>query len=511
MKKNSFEILLINPPPVPNWDYQKKNLYAFPCGILSIGTVLKKNNFSVKLINGAYEEDYLKKCLEIVKFNNLLYVGISAMTSQVSTGLEIAKKIREVDPLVLLVWGGVHPTLFAEQAVRHALVDVAVIGEGEYTCLDLAILRRQRKDCKNLKGAICKIGNNFVKNQAREPLDLENLPFFDYSLINVEQYIQKDRREVGGWTLEGGSKRRSLPILSGLGCPYRCSFCIESITKKKYRRRSAESLIAEIEKLIVQYGINDVSFIDDLFFVDKNRLFRFLDLLEERKIDISWSTSVRANFFNKNYLNVDLLKRMRRLKCYHLGLGAESGSERILKKIDKQISKQDVIRAAKWCKDTDINIVFSFMIGLPGETEEEMRETIGFAFDLVNQNPLKSCIIGPNVFRPYPGSNLFKECVEKYNFRIPQSLEEWSKVFSVEEGYFKLENLPWIENPHLIRILCFYLFRGTTNFVYPKFWLRLGGFLLKKICRLRLKLNFFLFPLEYKIMSQLRRLVFNEK
>lgn len=504
MHQNNYDILLINPPPVPHWDYKKKYNYTAPAGILSIGTVLKENGYSVKLIDGAYEEFYFKKVEDIIDANNLLFIGISCMTSQVTPGLKIAAHIRKVNRALPLVWGGVHPSLFPEQAARNELVDIVVAGEGEFTCLEIANYLRANKDYSHIKGTVLEIDNRIINDGAREYLDLEKLPFFDYDLLNIEQYIIKDKTDVGGRRLKDGHIRRSLPILSGLGCPYKCSFCIEPITKRKYRQRSAEMLIGEIQRLVEQYGINDISFNDPLFFGNKKRLLRFLDLLEEQRINISWSASLRANYFNENYLNIELLKRIRKLGGYHFGLGVESGSERILSKINKQIEKEDVIRCAQWSKQADINIVYSFMIGLPGETEQEMKETVKFAFRVVNHNPQNSYLNGPNVFRPYPGSNLYRECVENYNFKIPHSLEEWGRVYSSEEGYFRLEDLPWIKNPYLIRVLVFYLFRGTTNFVYPQPWMRFFGLILKKLCRLRLKPNFFYFPFEYKIMLWLK-------
>lgn len=509
--EDKFHVLLVNPPPVSSWDYTKKFYYSPPIGVLSVGTVLKINGFSVKIIDGAYEENYLKTIEDIVRYNKLYFVGISAMTAQLPAALKVAALVRWINSAIPLVWGGVHPSLFPEQTLRHELVDVVVRGEGEYTCLEFATLARKGDGCRHIPGTFCKEGDRLIENPARGFAELEKLPFFDFSLLNIEDYILKDRTDVGGKNLRDGPKRRSLPILSGLGCPYHCAFCIESIMKKKYRTRSAESLISEVERLKGKYNANDISFIDDLFFADRKRLMRFLDLLEEHRLNISWGANVRANYFNEKYLNLNLLKRIRYLGCYHLGLGAESGSERILRKIDKQINKQQVINAAKWCKQTNINVGFSFMIGLPGETKEEMKETVKFAFDLIEENPKNSNIIGPNVFRPYPTSKLFEECVEEFNFQTPRSLQDWSKVYSHEEGYFRLENLPWIKDPRFIRILVFYLFRGTTNFVYPVLWMRFLFGVLKKICRQRLRLIFFFFPIEYEIFAALRVVIFKIK
>lgn len=502
-------VLLINPPPSINWDYSKKEYYAPPIGILSIATVLKNNGFSVKVIDGVYDPQYTRHAEEYIREEDVLFIGLSAMTAQLPGALETAQRLRKISPKTPLVWGGIHPSLLPEQAARHELVDVAVIGEGEYTCLEIAQAIIRGQNFAEISGSISLCNGVIIKGTPRTPLSLNDLPFFDYSLLDIEMYIPKNRSDVGGKNLKTGPLRRSLPILSGLGCPYTCAFCVESILKKKYRTRSAEQLIEEIKKLIRLYAINDVTFVDDLFFADKKRLFSFLDLLEQEKIEISWATSVRVNYFQDNYLNPELLKRLRRLGCFHLALGAESGSERILAKIDKQISRDDLLRASSWCKQADINMGFSFMIALPGETKEEMKQTISFAFQLVKDNP-NSYIIGPNAFRPYPGSKLYDECVREYGFHIPEKLDDWKKVFSREEGFYKLEDLPWVKDPKFIRILSFYLFRGTTNYIYNNVFVQGGSRILKKLCRLRLKTNFFGMAFEFLVMNHLRSVICND-
>lgn len=213
---------------------------------------------------------------------------------------------------------------------------------------------------------------------------------------------------------------------------------------------------------------------------------------------------MRANYFQEDYLSLDLLKKIQRMGCYHLGLGAESGSQRILDKVDKGITKEQVLNAARLCKKARINLVMSFMIGFPGETSEEMKETIKFAYQAVAINPENSYINGPNVYRPYPGSALFKEAVRDYGFGLPDSLERWSEVYSHNEGYFRLEDLPWIKEPAVIRIYCFYLFRATSNFIYPNILVNFLFRMLKLISRIRVKYSFYQLPFEYFIIEGLR-------
>lgn len=508
--REAKKVLLINPPPSVGWNYHFRNSYGPPVSLLSVGTALDRAGCEVTIIDGAQDQDYLLKAQHNAASNKYTFIGITAMTAQVPTALKLSRQIKKLCPESRIVWGGIHASLFPEQVCSESAIDVAVVGEGESTAIELLDSFILNKGLESISGIAYKKGNEVALNPHRPQANIDEIPFLNYDLIDIESYMRKDRSDVGGKYIDGGPIRRSLPVLSGLGCPYSCKFCIESIMKKKYRRRNVRRLIEHIKYLIERYGVNDISFIDDLFFADKKWVYDFLGLMETEGLKFSWCTTVRANYFRGDYLNLDMLKKVRKMGCYHLGLGAESGSQRILDKVDKLITKEQVLNAARLCKESGINFLMSFMIGFPGETIDEMKETIRFAYQSVSINPENSYINGPNVYRPYPGSELFDEAVRDYGFKLPRSLEEWSNVYSHNEGYFKLEELPWIKNPGLIRRYCFYLFRATSNFVYPNPALNLFAKLLKAICRLRVRYSFFWFPFEYFFVEGIRGLVIKE-
>lgn len=499
-------VLLVNPPPSLGWNYGYKYSYIQPLGVLSVGTLLDKKGCQVDIVDCAYDKNYFSRLESLVKKEKFLFAGLSVMTSQISRAIEISRLIKSMHPDMPVVWGGVHPTLFPSQVCGEGSVDIAVIGEGEFTALELLGTFISRQGLERVSGIAYKREGQIVINPERPQADINTIPFFNYDLMDVEEYIVKDRSDMGGRYLEGGSIRRSLPVLSGLGCPYGCKFCIESILKKKYRRRNVKELVAELKRLMLRYKVDDIGFVDDLFFADKKWLFEFLDLIESEHVRFVWGTNVRADYFRDDYLNLDLLKRMRKLGCYHLGLGAESGSEAILQKIDKRIEKTDVVNAMKLCKQADINLALSFMIALPGESSEDMRETVEFAYQLASLNPRNSHIIGPNIYRPYPGSALLEEAIREYDFKLPGSLEEWKDAYSHNEGYFRLEKLPWVKNPLQVRLYSFYLFRATTHFVYPGILANVFFRLLKCISQLRIKYGFYHLPVEYFMVETLRKL-----
>lgn len=490
-------VLLINPPLHENQEYgQTGNLYP-PLGILYIGTWLKKNGFLVKIIDTRVVEDYYSAVEYILANEELCFAGLSVMTSQIPGALKLSSFIKDKKPGVKVVWGGIHPTLFPEQTCQDPRIDITVLNEGAETSLELARCLETNGDLSAVQGIAYKDAHNRItKTPARALADIQN-DSFDFSLVEVNKYINLNASNVGGETLATGSQRRSMPVLTALGCPYHCTFCINAILNKKYRFKKAERIVAEIEYLMKTYQANDFGLIDEDFFINKKRLIDFLDLLEQKKLKISWHTSLRADHFQDDYLNEQLMLRVKRSGGFHFGIGAESGSERVLQKLVKGIKKEQVLKAAQLSRKCEFNIGFSFMTGLPDETDADRKATVKFCAELFRENR-DNYIIGPQVYRPYPGSPLYDEAMA-LGLKVPSSLEEWGKVYNDIEGYYELEKLPWIKNPERIRRDLFYLHYAFER-GRPRQWIkRLVGPLLRSLALLRVRYGFMGWPVEYRL------------
>src|SRR3989344_7919145 len=137
-KQNPKTIMLINPPLSVDWNYAHKGIFAPPLGLLLVATILKNNGFDVKIIDGAYHEDYLTQIKTVIKNDAPLFVGVSVETTQIPLALKVASVVRKYSPKSKIVFGGMHPTLFPKQTVKHKLVDIVAINEAEFTCLELA-------------------------------------------------------------------------------------------------------------------------------------------------------------------------------------------------------------------------------------------------------------------------------------------------------------------------------------------------------------------------------------
>ena len=224
----------------------------------------------------------------------------------------------------------------------------------------------------------------------------------------------------------------------------------------------------------------------------------------ERSLNIPWETTVRVNYLREGMIDEEFIKKLKESGCYLLSFGAESGCPRILKKIKKDIMPEDVINSAKMCLKYDIIPQYSFMAGLPGETRSDIMETLKLIDKLVRLSD-KIQILGPQAFRPYPGSELYQECLVA-GWKEPESLDEWGEIVSDQLNYLDVKKFPWLKNPDFVESLEAYVRFGAhsiksalSSTVKANLLLKLPFILLLK---LRWKLKFFRFPWDYKLAKK---------
>lgn len=442
------EIVLIF-PRFSNWDYDRDipTSDTIPVGLLSLGSILKQAGFKVRIIDGNIDRGYLEKVKAAVQAPEVIFAGISVMTTQVAEALSIAVTCRAVSPALPLVWGGIHPTLFPEQTSRDENVDIVIFGEGEGPIVELAQCLKEKKDFKDVPGLVWKQGHDITMNEAGRLTDLEALPFPDYGLLETEKYARLEIK---------GQVRKSLAVHSGIGCPHRCSFCINTLLyKRKRRSKSAARILDEIQYLIKQYRVNHISFRDENFFSSRAEVEKFLAGVQERGLKFTWDTTVRADYFRPSYLSEDMLARLQEAGCIRLGIGVESASARVLEYLCKDITLQDVEASAVLCRKYGIHPYYSFMIALPGEQKKEMLETVDFIVRLKKLNP-DADIITPQIYRPYPGNELYKYCL-KSGFQEPADLNGWARMSLESSGYVPGRELPWVQDLRLINNLTFFI------------------------------------------------------
>lgn len=475
------KVLLIN----PEFNIVKDNYdSSVSVGLLSIATYLHSQNVEVKVIDGVREKDYLN--LIDQQAVNYDIIGLSVMTMQISNALAACEIIRRVNPQAMIVWGGSHGTFFPEQTAVNKLIDVVCFGEGELTMLDLAT----GKPLAEIPG-IYYCENGEIKKTSERPLhDPAQMPLFNWRL--VPETIRHQLYLV--------------PSLTSRGCPHRCTFCINAILKNRWRFRTVEQVLEDVSIIKSQEYFKDkkIRFWDENFFVDIKRAKAIVDGMIERGLTMPWETTIRAGYIRPGMVDDDFMAKLKLSGCYLLSFGAESGSPRVLKMIKKDVTPDEIVNSAKMCIKHGIIPQYSFMIGLPGEEKSDMLLTLKLIDRLVVLGgPVE--ILGPQAFRPYPGSELYLECLRS-GWREPQTLEDWKRVSEHELSYMSVKNFPWVKDKDFVESMEAYVRFGALNFssamnstITSKKWLK---FCFIVLCKIRWKLKFFAWPIEFKLAKK---------
>lgn len=467
-----------------------------PIGLLHLGTYLKNNGFEVRIVDCTVQPRY-KEIIE-KEIRDATCIGISLMTAQIPHAREISRFIKgDLRCKALLIFGGVHPTLYPKKTIQEEFIDYVVVGEGELPLLSIlnTVKKNDAGAINNISGLVYLDKNGSVcMNSCQEAFDYAQMPPFDYSLL--------DKKILDAYKEEGNY----FPLLTSRGCPYRCAFCINVVTKNiKWRGFDAERAVFEIERL-VGMGFRKIWFWDENFFVNKKRLLDMIDLLSQKNISFEGYVAGRADYISDGYLNADLLNRIKNCGFVRMGFGFESGSQRILDYLQKDITTEQIVNASLKCSQAGIRVSASFMIGVPAETKADIRKTVEI-IGKISQVCQRFGVNGPQFYRPYPGSKLYQDCL-KAGWIEPNTFAEWSS--RIEKDFYAIPDpyqAPWVNNPAMVNLVYFYAYmlavrtrkllsmfneycqmtRRTNIFL---FFGSLGILFLSLLGKLRYKLNF---------------------
>ncbi|MFA5126633.1 MAG: radical SAM protein [Patescibacteria group bacterium] len=475
------KILLINPP----FNIAKENYdSSVSVGLLSIATYLDSRGIKVEILDGVRQKNYLELIKQ--KAPHYDYIGLSVMTTQLAHAIEASQLIRQINPKAVIIWGGTHPTFFTEQTIAHPLVDLACFGEGELTALDIV----QGKEWSGIDGIAYKQAGEVKINPLRTLHDPAKMPLFKWDLVPEEilhnLYL--------------------IPSLTSRGCPHRCTFCINAILKNRWRFRTAEQVLEDLRIIKSQPYFKDkkLRFWDENFFVDIKRARAIIEGMIKENLIIPWETTVRANYIRPGMIDDDFMAKLKKSGCYLLSFGAESGSPSILSKIKKDVTPEEIIYSAKSCLKHGIIPQYSFMIGLPGESRADMMMTLGLIDDLIKLGEDVQ-ILGPQAFRPYPGSELYEECLAA-GWQAPQSVNAWAELVHNELSYLTVQNFPWVKDKDFVESMEAYVRFGAHSIKNAMGSSVRAQKLVKLIfvllCKLRWKLKFFSWPIEFKLAKR---------
>jgi len=468
----SYNVILINPYiPLPyNESYP-------PYGCLFIAPHLKDAGYKVRVFDAQKEKLTVLKDL-IANSSDLIWIGFSVIRGPaIQSSLNISKIIKRYNPKVPLVWGGSFPTLIPKQTLENKLVDIVVMNEGEHASVELTSALSCKQDLDGIKGIGFKKDGKIILNPPRGFInDWDNEVRLGWDFIDPTKYTNY---------IDG---KRHLEIITSRGCPFRCAFCWNiTANLRKFRGWSVDRVIEEL-KVLERYKIEYVTFGDDyLDYTNTDRITKLSYYFKKQCIEWSIGNGLRVG----NHLK-KILPLLKDKNCTYVSFGTESGSQRILDYICKDVSVEQILESAELTKRYNIGARYSWMIGFPNETKEDIFKTLEMIDRIRSINKKTGHFIG--IFSPEPGTPLFDEAVTKFSWVPPSNLHQWAELR--EEL-----NYPYVKDMWFLRCVSFSSFLyfkmdSPISVLKMKPLLRIPIKILIFISRLRWRYKFFKFPLE---------------
>jgi radical SAM superfamily enzyme YgiQ (UPF0313 family) len=388
-----------------------------PLGLMYLSSYLKKTDKShnIKLLDGRAmnikeDSEYIKTILDFTPE----IVGITALHHEAKVSHHLASLVKKTDPNCTVVIGGPYPSADFKACLDHKDIDFVVIGEGEVTFFELvkSIEDKALLERETIAGLAYRKDREVVFNGHREPIkDLDTIPYPDYTLIDLDSYFYGSRPSV---TNPNYYKERSINIMTSRGCPYPCTFC-HNIFGKKIRYRSVDNIIEEIT-LLKKSNVEEIEVIDDCFNVDMERAKKVLDNLAKSNMNLMLSF---PNGLKIDKIDEELLDKLKGANTYKISYAIETASPAMQSKIRKKINLSKAKEIIDMTSKRSIHTTGFFMLGLPGETEEEMKMTIDYACSTSLHTA------GFSIVTPFPGTEMWKENINEPG-RIFDNREEYS-------------------------------------------------------------------------------------
>ncbi|MDO8137037.1 MAG: radical SAM protein [Candidatus Brocadiales bacterium] len=385
-----MKIILINP-----FLYYIKGAFGGtlhpPMGLLYLAASLEKAGFETRVLDAEIGRIPQEEVLRYISGFKPEMVGITSNIASKRAAVELAQDIKKDFPSMKLIIGGPMPSIRPEAYLPYC--DAVVLGEGEDIVVELAEVysKGTSQRLREIKG-ICFWEGDKVVNTGRRGFiqDLDRLPFPAYHLLipGLGQYSRRARTR----------KTPMASIFTSRGCPYGCVFCDKAVHGFKFRSRSPENVLSEIEWLINKFGVKEIHIGDDLFSMDLPRAKKILDLIIRKRLNIAM---ILRGGVRVDRVDEELIKKMREAGVYKAAFGVETGDMEVIKNTGKGIDLEQVVRVKNWFDREGIRVHAYFMFGLPGDTPETMQRTIDFAKEL---DPYVASF---NMTLPYPGTKLY--------------------------------------------------------------------------------------------------------
>lgn len=485
-------ILLFNPraadskPRIPN-------------SILSIAASID-GTYEYAIVDGNIEADPLSKIIGYLKTGKYKYFGSTCMPGpQLKQAIPFTKKIRELFPEIKIIWGGYFASNQYKTVLHSGFVDVVINGPGDKAFPALIDAFEKNESFENINNLIFIKGDSIIKTPKDELYDMDKLNSLPYQKLHSFYPLQN----YLGKTYLG---TKTIAYHSSFGCPFTCSFCaVVPIYNARWKGKSAKGIYNDIKYLKDNFGGNAIEFHDNNFFVSEKRTVDFSNLIKQE--NMIWWGEGRIDTINK--YNDESLAVMRDAGCKMIFFGAETGNDTVLKRMDKGGTQtgQQIKEFAARMKKFDIIPEYSFVLGLPGPTPQQVMaqidEDIAFIKHIKEINADTEIII--YLYSPVPteGSDMYDQ-VLKSGFRFPEKLEDWLSPAWEKFDLRKNPLTPWL-TPEMINKIK--NFETVLNGYYPTISdLRLSSAkrkIIKAISKIRYQSGFHYFPIEIKALQKI--------
>jgi radical SAM superfamily enzyme YgiQ (UPF0313 family) len=388
-----------------------------PLGLCYLASVLEHHNVSVKILDANALNLNETEVIKYIRETNPSLIGFTMLTPSHSFCLNVVKEVRED---YMIVAGGPHASALPQQLAQEGFI--VVRGEGENTILDLVT----QKPLKDIEG-ITYMGEDGLihHNPNRLPIsDLDSIPFpARYLLPNngVDQPYRSAASRYATWAT----------VLTSRGCPYSCYYCNKNIFSHRFRSRSPENVVNEIEILVKKYSVKEIDIADDAFNFDLKRAETILDMIVEKKLDIYLRAT---NGLRVDKITPSFLTKFKKAGGDYIAYGVESGSQEVLDRIPKGITLDQIKHTVELTKKAKIRVAGFFMFGLLGDTPVTMQQTIDFAKEL----DLDIAVF--NILAPYPGTRLWEIIQEKGGKMLLENYDDFHHT--ANRALFTLPGVP---------------------------------------------------------------------
>ncbi len=401
-----MRIAVIAPP------YPLEEMPSPPLGVTYVAAAFAAAGADVKVLDyivSAYSKEKLEK--ELASFQPDA-VGATSVTMNFYGAQQILRDVKNYNPEIITMMGGPHVSFTAaDTLMRYPEIDLIVIGEGEDTIAELTPLLKQPDQWHDIRGIAFRKDGEIVMTGKRDFIaDIDRIPLPARHLLPISRY-----RALGF----------PVSMITGRGCPYSCIFCLgRKMVGSKVRKRNPQRVLDEIES-ILDYGFDRINIADDLFTTDIARVREICTGIKERSLKFKWSAFARVDTVSREGFDL-----MAAAGCDSVSFGVETGNAEMLKRIKKGIKLEQVHTAVKMCQQAGLIAHASFIIGLPGETIDTLKETDQFAKSM-------QALYGYHFLAPFPGTTV-REKIQDYDLEI--LTDNWN-LYDANDAIVKTSSL----------------------------------------------------------------------